>query len=105
MEKNPAAKVNVTGYADKETGNPVINLKLSEARAKNVAEALKAKGISSDRIAIDLKAIQYNLIPLQRKIVSVSVLQNNISPFLCEMQFFPVSLFIRGNLTVRIYGS
>ena len=55
MEKNPAAKVNVTGYADKETGNPVINLKLSEARAKNVAEALKAKGISSDRIAIDFK--------------------------------------------------
>lgn len=49
MEKNPAAKVNVTGYADKETGNPVINLKLSEARAKNVAEALKAKGISSDQ--------------------------------------------------------
>ena len=55
MEKYPASKVAITGYADKETGNPVINLKLSEARAKNVAEALKAKGISSDRIAIDFK--------------------------------------------------
>ena len=96
MEKNPAAKVNVTGYADKETGNPVINLKLSEARAKNVAEALKAKGISSDRIAIDFKG---------DTVQPYSTPKENISPFLCEMQFFPVSLFIRGNLTVRIYGS
>ena len=55
MEKHPAAKVNVTGYADINTGNPKINNKLSEKRAANVAEALKAKGIAADRIKIDFK--------------------------------------------------
>lgn len=55
MEKYPAAKVTVTGYADVDTGNPRINSKLSEQRANNVAEALKAKGIAADRITIDYK--------------------------------------------------
>lgn len=55
MEKHPAAKVSVTGYADINTGNPKINNKLSEKRAINVAEALKAKGIAADRIKIDFK--------------------------------------------------
>lgn len=50
MEKTPTSKVAVTGYADKETGNPNINMTLSEKRAKNVADALKAKGIAADRI-------------------------------------------------------
>ena len=55
MEKNPNAKVNVTGYADAETGNARINKVLSEKRANNVANALKAKGISADRIKVDFK--------------------------------------------------
>ena len=55
LAKHPAAKVSVTGYADKGTGNPNINNKLSEKRAGNVAEALKAKGIAADRIKIDFK--------------------------------------------------
>ena len=55
LEKHSAAKVSVTGYADKGTGNPKINNKLSEKRAGNVAEALKAKGIAADRIKIDFK--------------------------------------------------
>ncbi len=55
LEKHPAAKVSVTGYADIDTGNPKINNKLSEKRANNVAEALKAKGIAADRITIDYK--------------------------------------------------
>lgn len=55
MEKYPTAKVTVTGYADVDTGNPRINSKLSEKRAANVAEALKAKGIAADRITIDYK--------------------------------------------------
>lgn len=50
MEKTPTSKVAVTGYADKETGNPNINMTLSEKRAKNVADALKAKGIAAERI-------------------------------------------------------
>ena len=55
MEKNPTSKVAVTGYADKETGNPNINMTLSEKRAKNVADALKAKGIAADRIITHYK--------------------------------------------------
>lgn len=55
MEKYPASKVSITGYADKETGNPKINMTLSEKRAKNVADALKAKGIAADRIVTDFK--------------------------------------------------
>lgn len=55
MEKNPTSKVAVTGYADKETGNPKINMTLSEKRAKNVADALKAKGIAADRIITSYK--------------------------------------------------
>ena len=55
MEKYPASKVAITGYADKETGNPKINMTLSEKRAKNVVEALKAKGIAADRIITSYK--------------------------------------------------
>lgn len=55
LEKNPTAKVNITGYADVNTGNPRINSKLSEKRANNVAEALKAKGIAANRITVDFK--------------------------------------------------
>ena len=55
MEKNPASKVAITGYADKETGNPRINMTLSEKRAKIVADALKDKGIAPDRIVTDFK--------------------------------------------------
>lgn len=55
LEKHPAAKVNVTGYADVNTGNPRINSKLSEKRANNVAEALRSKGIAANRIIIDFK--------------------------------------------------
>ncbi len=55
LEKHPAAKVSVTGYADVNTGNSKINSKLSEKRAANVAEALKAKGIAANRIKIDFK--------------------------------------------------
>ena len=55
LEKHSAAKVSVTGYADKETGNPNINMTLSEKRAKNVIEMLKAKGVVADRIVIGYK--------------------------------------------------
>lgn len=55
MEKCPASKVAITGYADKETGNPRINMTLSEKRAKIVADALKDKGIAPDRIVTDFK--------------------------------------------------
>lgn len=55
LEKYPESKVNITGYADVNTGNANINSRLSKQRANNVADALKAKGISADRIVIDFK--------------------------------------------------
>ncbi len=49
------AKVTVTGYADKGTGNAKINMKYSEERAVAVADALKAAGVSADIITVDWK--------------------------------------------------
>lgn len=55
LQKNPSAKVKVTGYADANTGNSKINKTLSEKRAANVAEVMKTKGITPDRIIADSK--------------------------------------------------
>ena len=50
MTKYPESRVVVTGYADKGTGTLRINLRLSEQRAKAVAEALINNGIDPKRI-------------------------------------------------------
>lgn len=51
MKKNQSAIVEITGHADKGTGNAKINQKLSENRAKVVAQALiKNYGIAESRI-------------------------------------------------------
>lgn len=56
LQDNPNAKVKIVGYADKQTGTAAYNLKLSERRAKNVADALiKKHGISSDRLKVEFK--------------------------------------------------
>ena len=55
LKKYPEAKVSVTGYADRGTGNPRINMKYSEARAKVVADYLKAQGIDASRITVAAK--------------------------------------------------
>lgn len=56
LKKNPNATVEVTGYADKGTGNASINKRLSEKRAKAVVDALvKNYGISASRIKEDSK--------------------------------------------------
>lgn len=52
MKKYPESKVDITGYADKGTGNAKINAALAEKRAKLVAETLeKEYGIASSRIS------------------------------------------------------
>ena len=48
-------KITVTGYADKGTGTARVNKKYSELRAKNVADALKAKGVPADQLVVDAK--------------------------------------------------
>ena len=49
MAKNPAVKVDLSGYADR-TGNAARNVELAKQRAFAVRDALKAAGVSEDRI-------------------------------------------------------
>lgn len=56
LKSNSNAKVKIVGYADKKTGTAAYNDKLSEKRAKNVANALiKKYNISSDRVTVEWK--------------------------------------------------
>lgn len=56
LKANSNAKVKIVGYADKKTGTAAYNDKLSEKRAKNVANALiKKYNISSDRVTVEWK--------------------------------------------------
>lgn len=55
LKANPKAKVTVTGYADKGTGNNDINDRIAAKRAQIVYDALVKKGISSSRIVKDSK--------------------------------------------------
>lgn len=56
LKKYPNAKVEITGYADKGTGNKTINSRLSAQRAKVVVDALVNNyGISSGRITSSSK--------------------------------------------------
>lgn len=55
LNKYPNAKVTITGYADVQTGTAAYNKTISQKRANAVAEALKAKGITENRINVDYK--------------------------------------------------
>ena len=51
-KENSDRKLVISAYADKGTGNPKINLKYSEERAKMVVEALKAEGVPETQIVV-----------------------------------------------------
>ena len=53
--KENNSNILVTGYADSSTGTPEINQKLSENRAKQVAEELVKMGVSRDKISTAAK--------------------------------------------------
>lgn len=56
LNKYPEAKLNITGYADKGTGNPTINKGYAKKRAETVANLLVNKyGISRSRLTVDSK--------------------------------------------------
>ena len=56
LKANPNATVEVTGYADRGTGNPTINRNLSQRRAQAVFNMLtRTYGIKKDRIKVDFK--------------------------------------------------
>lgn len=51
LQTHPEAHVELTGFADKLTGNATINQRLSVERAQAVAEFLSERGVSSSRIS------------------------------------------------------
>ncbi len=56
MKRNPEATVTVTGYADKGTGTPKINMKYAKKRAQAITDALvKEYGVDKARIVTDAK--------------------------------------------------
>ena len=56
MKRNPEAKVSITGYADKGTGNARVNKEYSEKRAQEFKDELvKSYGIDAGRIITDAK--------------------------------------------------
>ena len=56
MKEHPNCTVEVTGYADRGTGNPKINNNLSQRRAQAVSNMLQRNyGIKKNRIKVDYK--------------------------------------------------
>lgn len=53
--EHPEVKVQVCGYADKDTGTKKFNMQLSQKRAEAVAKILKDKGVEASRITVDYK--------------------------------------------------
>lgn len=53
MKENPESCIKVSGYADKGTGFPKLNMRLSKRRAEAVWDALVEEGIDSSRISIE----------------------------------------------------
>ena len=63
----PEAVITISGYADKETGNPKHNMGLSERRADRVANALKDAGIAADRISTAFYGDTVRVSPVQEE--------------------------------------
>lgn len=61
MNENPEAVLEIQGNADKATGTPEYNMKLSQRRAENVAKALKDAGIDESRITVTYKGADANI--------------------------------------------
>jgi len=52
LARAPEERVLITGYTDR-SGDPTVNLRLSEARAKAVRDYLMQRGISADRLLVN----------------------------------------------------
>ena len=56
MKRNPEAKIRITGYADKNTGNARVNMEYSQKRADEFkAELVKSYGADAARILTEAK--------------------------------------------------
>jgi OOP family OmpA-OmpF porin len=54
-KENPQATIMLTGYADKQTGTPQVNKRVSQRRVQSVKKALISRGIASSRIVTEAK--------------------------------------------------
>ena len=73
--RNLDCNVVVKGYADKATGTPALNLKLSEKRVNAVKAALEKKGIDAGRISTEYfgDTVQVSDVPAKNR-VAISIL-------------------------------
>lgn len=55
IKQHPDCQITVTGYADKGTGTPTINMRYARLRAERVARALKEAGIEESRMTVEAK--------------------------------------------------
>ena len=56
MQENPQSKVTITGYADKGTGNPRLNVMYAKRRAEQFTKDLISRhGVNADNIITDSK--------------------------------------------------
>lgn len=55
LKNNPEVKATITGHADAGTGNPRINARYAEQRARNVADAIVEGGIDRSRLIVSSK--------------------------------------------------
>ena len=60
LNKYSDLSIKISGYADKNTGTPKHNMKLSEERSKTVRQALTEKGIDAGRISIEYFGSEIN---------------------------------------------
>jgi outer membrane protein OmpA-like peptidoglycan-associated protein len=51
-KKHENGKIQISGYADKGTGTPSVNMYYSKQRAEKVAAALKAKGVPEGKMTV-----------------------------------------------------
>lgn len=51
-KKYPNKTINVSGYADKGTGNPTLNVGYAQQRAEKVADMLKKKGVPASQMVV-----------------------------------------------------
>ena len=75
LKANPDFSVDVVGYADRETGNPQINLEVSKKRAEAVAAKLVSLGVEESRITVDYKGDTVQPFPIneQNRVVICTV--------------------------------
>ena len=71
---NPAAPVQVRGFAAPDAGTAEFNKVLAQARAQAVADALVAAGVPKGRIQISARgAVDYALMPTESRRVEIVI--------------------------------